>query len=453
MAYIVNKRDGTVIATIADGTLDTTATSVTLLGKGFNNYGEIVAEDFVHMIENFAAVTDPANALRGQLWFDTTVTEEKLKLNISLTSGSPDWIDIQGAIILATEPTSGFGKGTFWFDTVTESLSVSTDGSTFTGLKAVSIGPTPPVGPTIGDLWFDESTSELKVFNDNIHGTSGDDWDVVGPPRYSSTEPVTDRADGDFWWNSNTKQLFAFDAAETEYRLIGPATASGLSSGDTSIVGETLNGLPILMIVIDDEIIGIWSRAVIDVTALNAADLLKLNGALTPSATGFAPTINRGLNLNQNVGPNDPTPLEPTLFTGTATEAFFADLAERYAADGPVEAGELVSLGGEAEITLTTVENDFNIFGVVSTNPGLKLNSSVGNDQTHPYIALTGRVPCKVDGPVRKGDRLVSSKTPGVAKAVETQDIMKLYPAIFGRALETDLTEGQKTIEVTIGVK
>ena len=59
MAYIVNRRDGTVIATIADGTLDTKATSITLLGKGFNNYGEIIAEDYVHMIEHFAAVDTP----------------------------------------------------------------------------------------------------------------------------------------------------------------------------------------------------------------------------------------------------------------------------------------------------------------------------------------------------------------------------------------------------------
>ncbi len=444
MAYIVNRTDGTVIATIADGTLDTTATSITLLGKGFNNYGEIVAENWVHMIEHFAAVTDPANALRGQLWFDTSIGEEKLKVNISPVGGSPDWIDIQGAIVSPTEPIEGFTVGTFWFEPNSNALSVSTDGTTFTSLKAVFAGPTQPAPPNdSGDLWYDETTKELKVFTEDIHGQSSvDEFDVVGPARYSSTEPVSDRLDGDFWWNSNTKQLFAFDAVEDEYRLVGPNTASGLSTGETNIVGDSFGGFPVLKVVIDDEIVGIWSRAVIDVTALSGPEQTEL--------TGFAPTINRGLNLNQNVGPNDPTPLEPTLFTGSATEAFYADLAERYATDGPVESGDLVSLGGEAEVTKTTVEQDDNVFGVVSTNPGLKLNSTAGTDETHPYIALTGRVPCKVIGVVKKGQRLVSSHIPGVARAT-TQSNNTF--AIFGRALETSSDEGIKLIEVTIGVK
>ncbi|KKK52705.1 hypothetical protein LCGC14_3102210, partial [marine sediment metagenome] len=81
MAYIVNKRDGTVVATVADGTIDTTSTSLTLLGKGFNNYGEIVAEDWVHLMEHFSNTTAPSNELRGQLWHDTTT--DKIKVNIS----------------------------------------------------------------------------------------------------------------------------------------------------------------------------------------------------------------------------------------------------------------------------------------------------------------------------------------------------------------------------------
>ena len=440
MAYIVNRRDGTVIATIADGTLDTKATSITLLGKGFNNYGEIIAEDYVHMIEHFAAVDAPPNALRGQLWFDTNAGEEKLKVNVSAVAGVPNWVDIQGAIISPTEPTSGFGVGTFWFDLNSNELSVSTNGTTFTSLKAVFAGPTQPAPPNDpGDLWYDETTKELKVFAEDIHGQLGtDDFDVVSPPRYSDIEPTTDRADGDFWWNSNTKQLFAFDAAETEYRLIGPSTVSGLSTGDTSIIGDTFGGIPVLKIIIDDEIIGIWSRQDIDVTSLTGPEQTEL--------TGFSPKIFRGLTLNKNLGPSS----EQTLFGGPATEAFYADLAERYAVDGPVEAGDIVSIGGEAEVTKTTIDKDESIFGVVSTNPGLKLNAVAGNDETHPYIALVGRVPCKVVGPVKKGQRLVSSKLPGIARA--TKNTWNT-PAIFGRALETNLDEEIKIIEVTIGVK
>ena len=65
MAYIVNNTVGTVIATIADGTIDVASTSITLLGKGFNNYGEIVAEDWVHMLEHFSSPSAPAAASHG----------------------------------------------------------------------------------------------------------------------------------------------------------------------------------------------------------------------------------------------------------------------------------------------------------------------------------------------------------------------------------------------------
>lgn len=447
MAYIVNKSDGSVIATIADGTIDTVSTSITLLGKGFNNYGEIVAENWVQMVENFASPdgtnVGPANALQGQLWYDTTnAGDERLKVNISATPGSPEWVKVDGAIISATQPTVDFGKGTFWFDTSTNSLNVSTDGSTFTSLKAVITSATTPTSVDFGDLWYDTNTSELKVYSEDLHGQIGTDgFDVVGPPRYSSTEPATDRADGDFWWNSTTKQLYAFDSAESEYRLVGPATPSGITTGVTEIVGDVYGGTPVLKVVIDDEIVGIWSREEIDVTSLTPSEQAEL--------TGFGPTIYRGLTLNSNAGPSS----ETTLFGGPATEAFYADLAERYAVDGPVEAGEIVSIGGEADVTKTIKARDFNVFGVVSTNPGLKLNSAAGNDMTHPYIALSGRVPCKVFGPVKKGDRLVSSGIPGVAQAIYSSEILELYPAIIGRALETNADQETKIIEITVGVK
>ena len=80
---------------------------------------------------------------------------------------------------------------------------------------------------------------------------------------------------------------------------------------------------------------------------------------------------------------------------GHEVEATYADLAERYASDAPYEPGTVVVFGGEAEITTTTLDTDVSIAGVISTNPALKLNSSAGNNQTHPYIALKGRVPVK----------------------------------------------------------
>ena len=132
---------------------------------------------------------------------------------------------------------------------------------------------------------------------------------------------------------------------------------------------------------------------------------------------------------------------------GHEVEATYADLAERYAADVPYDMGTVLVFGGEAEVTACTMDTDVRVAGIVSVNPGLKLNSSVGNSETHPYIALKGRVPCKVIGPVKKGDLIVTSDTPGYARSCGGAD---MGHAVLGKALETNLTGGEKLIEVFV---
>ena len=109
--------------------------------------------------------------------------------------------------------------------------------------------------------------------------------------------------------------------------------------------------------------------------------------------------------------------LYAVIFQGTATSARYADLAERYEADAILEPGTVVCFGGEKEITACDHENDHAVAGVVSTDPAYMMNSAAGNNDTHPYIALTGRVPVKVVGPVAKGDLLVASSVKGHAMA------------------------------------
>ena len=105
------------------------------------------------------------------------------------------------------------------------------------------------------------------------------------------------------------------------------------------------------------------------------------------------------------------------IFQGTATSARYADLAERYEADAILEPGTVVCFGGSKEITACDHPNDHAVAGVVSTDPAYMMNSGAGNNDTHPYIALTGRVPVKVVGPVAKGDLLVASSVKGHAMA------------------------------------
>lgn len=142
--------------------------------------------------------------------------------------------------------------------------------------------------------------------------------------------------------------------------------------------------------------------------------------------------------------------LTTTNYSGTASQAKYADLAERYASDASYEPGTLVKIGGMAEVTLTTIEADEDVFGVVSEKPAYLMNSDAGPNESHPPIALKGRVPVLVIGNITKGQRLISSMIPGVAKGLIGSQISKF--AVFGRALESSDDLGIKLIEAVVGV-
>ena len=126
-------------------------------------------------------------------------------------------------------------------------------------------------------------------------------------------------------------------------------------------------------------------------------------------------------------------------------EATYADIAERYEADAVYEPGTVLVIGGDKEVTTTDQFADTRVAGIVSNNPAYMMNSDAGNDETHPYIALKGRVPCKVVGYIKKGDLLVTSTHPGYATAVNAVH----SGAIIGKALEGN-SEGFGIIEVKV---
>jgi hypothetical protein len=129
----------------------------------------------------------------------------------------------------------------------------------------------------------------------------------------------------------------------------------------------------------------------------------------------------------------------------TAASAFYADLAERYAADAAYDEGTVLVIGGEKEVTVTTQFADTRVAGVVSKNPAYLMNKDAGNNETHPAIALKGRVPCKVVGYVKKGDLIVTSSTPGYGTAAASV----VAGAVIGKALGTQ-SEGFGIIEILI---
>jgi hypothetical protein len=134
----------------------------------------------------------------------------------------------------------------------------------------------------------------------------------------------------------------------------------------------------------------------------------------------------------------------------TATTALYADVAERFAADEVMEPGTVVELGGAKEITRATNDLSEQVFGVISTNPAFMMNGGAGEDDTHPAVAMTGRVPVKVVGRVRKGDRLVSAGD-GVARAAQPGEATAFN--VIGRSLVDKATPESGTIEAIVTIK
>jgi len=131
-----------------------------------------------------------------------------------------------------------------------------------------------------------------------------------------------------------------------------------------------------------------------------------------------------------------------------ATSAQYADLAEMYVSDTVYTPGTVVEFGGNHEITTTTTTHSTQVAGIISTQPAYLMNATQSGE--HPLeVALVGRVPCRVVGTIRKGDRLVSSDLPGVAQVLN----IDLYQpgCIIGKALAEYNSTEPGVIEVAVG--
>jgi hypothetical protein len=248
--------------------------------------------------------------------------------------------------------------------------------------------------------------------------------------------------------NGSTKQI-GYPGAN----LVGTLTGSVTGSSATATNANKLNDLDptdivpsggVQSIPIRDssgnitanQFIGIATRS--DSVRINdfATDPVW-NGANPASQYRAARTTKTAFSIAARDGVGN---LSANIFDGTATAAQYADLAEKYLADSDYEAGTVVAIGGEAEVR-STVFGDRAI-GVVSANPAFMMNKDL---EGGTYIALKGRVPCKVVGSIRKGDRLVATDNGCALHASFHQ-----HPDVFAIALETSEDTGVKTIEVLV---
>ena len=164
-------------------------------------------------------------------------------------------------------------------------------------------------------------------------------------------------------------------------------------------------------------------------------------GITVNSANNATAIVNAGTNGVGNIGATGAT--FNTVFA-KATTAQYADLAEKYLADAEYSPGTVVHFGGEQEVSICDVDMCSKVAGVVSTQPGYVMNEGLAGEHV-VVLALTGRVPTKVRGPVQKGDLMVSAGD-GHARAENLPQV----GTVIGKALE-DFDGDAGVIEVVVG--
>ena len=127
MAYQINKTDGTIVATVADGQIDTLSTSLTLIGKNYSGFGEALNENFIKLLENFSSTASPTSPIKGQIWFDTS------ELKLKVYNGT-SFVPVSSATISNAQPDT-LAAGDLWFDNVGSQLYF------FDGTSPILLGP------------------------------------------------------------------------------------------------------------------------------------------------------------------------------------------------------------------------------------------------------------------------------------------------------------------------
>jgi hypothetical protein len=468
MAYTVTKTAGTVITTVADGTVNTTSTSLTLIGKNYAGYGIFLNENYVQLLENFSNTTPPTAPLTGQLWYDNV--NDILKIYNSDTN---IWKPISSSITSATAPSAAISvTGDIWWDTTNAQLKV------WSGSAWITIGPSytstagtsGPVTQTILDtLGASHVVTLFYISNSVIMILSKDSsfTPQTAIPGFATILPglnlisastltgaqFTGATTGASTLGGLTPaQFLRSDISQTTNFAFGAAggltVGSDLvidaSSGTVAVVSETTLNKNIRVDVNQN---GVTSSALLITASTNTVSVpgrLSVTGNITATAP-IMPSVTNTVNIGS--AGNKFANVHATYLVGTSVTAQYADLAERFAADTPMLPGTVVELGGAREITRAVQELSEAVFGVISTQAGFLMNGDAGDNDTHPAIAVNGRVPVRVVGTVRKGDRLVSAGM-GLARAADRTEITAFN--VIGRSLEDKTTVDEGMIEAIV---
>ena len=492
MAYIINKTDGSQIAVVEDGTVNQT-TDLKLVGKNYAGYGEIQNENFVHLLENFSSANAPSRAIGGQIWFDSGTSKLKFYDGTKFrTTG--------GAEVGASQP-SGLTEGDFWWDNANNQLYANT------GAGFVLIGPQSQ-GATTTSFVTDSVTDIANIQQTIIKGTINDEVVLVlaaSDFTIDSTVPnnaitgfdaihqgmtlknttnaqqgVTSTAHR-FWGTAtNADRLGGRVASEYVVSVPGAVTSfsevvrfadAGYTVGDSNDLSVKIeNGN---QAVISNDV-GTVIRFKVDNASAQSTEPVqfKAEGIFPGANTTFnigssslkfsdvwATTFN-GTATSANamvVGSNNRTAstsasndtvavrdsngdLFATNFQGIASSAKYADLAEKYTTDDQYPVGTIMTIGTDEGSEATWCPMTDMPIGVISSKPAYLMNAEADGQA----VALKGRVPVRVMGPINKGDKLYVGAN-GTAQKADEGDLI-------GIALESNDRHEEKLVETFLKV-
>jgi hypothetical protein len=477
MAYTITTTAGATLASIADGTVNSTATSLTLIGKNYAGYGIFLNENYIKLLENFTNPSAPNAPLTGQLWYDST------NALLKVYNGTI-WKPISSSASGSSQPASPV-TGDLWYDSANAQLKV------WSGSAWITVGPSYTTtsgtsGAVVETILDSGSASHVVVkffISNTVVGilskdstftpqTSISGFTTIVPgfnlstaiagALFTGTVSNADTVDG-----INASQFLRSDqATSSSYAvtvgslLVGSDLTVATSSGDVNVTNGTSNKDLNLFINkggVSTKAIGITGtngRVVLgndlnvtgaaNVTGTTTLGVTSVTGAITLAAQ-MLPSANISVELGS-------TSLRwanvwATTFRGTAITASYADLAERFEADSAYQPGTVVELGGAKEITAADQDLSDRVFGVISTRAGFLMNGEAGSDITHPPVAMQGRVPVRVIGTVGKGDRLVSAGN-GLARAADRREITAFN--VIGRSLEDKTTADEGVVEAIV---
>jgi len=466
--------DGTVISTTANndnisltphGTGEVIASTLAVTDLTTNRVVYVGANDALvdssnltfdgttHVVTGTSNVVGQFNADNIRI-DDNTISSTNTNGNINITANGTGYV-----IVNSASDSSDF--------IINGNTSVSASYANLFYVKAstgqIGIGTNSPASNVLLDMDA-FTTSVLLPKGTTGQRPTGDE--VEGMLRYNSTNHTYEFWDGDEWMNTTgnftaiTADSFSGDGTTLAFTLSENATSAGIIVSINGVVqipgtaygvsGTTLTftEAPQVGDAIDVRLLT-TTTTVTDITDLNTSiavnDQLELanvtiNGNLIMQVSNAA--VYPGSNGTINLGKATTGRWATVYATNTSIQN--ADLAEMYLADSPIAPGTVVSFGGNEEVTISMVDMDTRVAGIISTNPAHTMNSML--EGNYPVaVGLQGRVPCRVVGQVRKGDMMVSAGN-GKARA----EANPIYGSVIGKALENfDGAEG--VIEVVVG--